>query len=1057
MQSNIRLRRSLKFESLESRIVFSADPIFSGSAVEQEIAAVEQEIAPFEAVEQFSLLDMHQETGAEHVYQNYGFKGSGQTVVIIDSGIAWDHYALGSGFGSGHRVVGGWDFAEGDANPYDDGSAGYHGTHVAGIIASDAPDHRGIAPQVDLIGLRVFTDNGLGNLDWVEQALQWVHDHKNDFANPITTVNLSLGVDWHENSIPEWATLEDEFAQLQADNIFVSVAAGNGFQDQPISGLAYPASSQHVIPVASYGEDGFLSDFSQRNERVLVAPGESIRSTVPDHLFGNSQNPHSTLSASGTSMAAPYVAGASVILRQAMEFSGIENVNQSMLYDHFRETANHIFDATTGQQYHQINLAAAVDAVISDKHGASAATATDLGDLEDPTTVTGTIGQLSDIDTFVFSPSITGKLKVQINASHDLVPELYLDGHSLDVTGNSVDVNVQAGKNYTLSLKTRQGIGHYHVDLEVSPHHTTTALGVVNQEHVLGNLQSGESWYQMEAQRTGIMTLIASQGPVNLELYDSSMNLLATANAVNQSTRLDAMVTTGQAYFARVSGSAAQFDLLLDNSIGISGKHLMVNGGGFDDSIHFEYLPNHWVQVSVNQTDYLLDGSKVEHVSILGLNGHDTLNLNLQSHRDEIYVEAGSAFITNSRLTIDADGFADISISGDKSDRIVFLDSEGTDHFFGSESQNSMRGAHYYNRSKGIVDIMAVSRRGNDSARIWGLQDSNQFLVTENHLQQNSVSVKRTAIGFANLAVHGGSAEDTLVVHGGLGRDVFHAFENQASAIWHDSNLAALGIDLTIFVANDAEDRITLQGGDDHERVFSTESTTIMESDDYKNVALNSGKVVVDAGTGYDTARIQDSHGNDHVRASDQRVSIVRGNTSREFSKFDSATIVAQNGGIDFAIFEGSQNRDIFLNQGNSAYAWNAHYHVGMIGFEQLHIDGRGGQDVAVVRGDSGNNEFQITRHETTLAGTDYSVTLTGFESQRLHGQGGNNAVVFKGFQDEDQLAASGTVLNAVLNDKTIRAESFIWMEAATDEGQSASKEIEAVDFWYALHGLWED
>ena len=55
---------------------------------------------------------------------------------MIDSGIAWDHVALSGGLGTGYRVVGGWDFAENDADPYDDGPSGFHGTHVAGIIGS---------------------------------------------------------------------------------------------------------------------------------------------------------------------------------------------------------------------------------------------------------------------------------------------------------------------------------------------------------------------------------------------------------------------------------------------------------------------------------------------------------------------------------------------------------------------------------------------------------------------------------------------------------------------------------------------------------------------------------------------------------------------------------------------------------------------------------------------------------------------------------------------------------------------------------------------------------
>ena len=184
-------------------------------------------------------------------------------------------------------------------------------------------------------------------------------------------------------NVPGWATLEDEFAQLEADNIFISVAAGNAFQNYNSPGLAYPAVSSHVVPVSSHGADGTLSDFSQRHDRVLVAPGESIRSTVPGHLFGSSES-SGFLSASGTSMAAPYVAGASAVLRQAMFFMGYENIDQEMLFDQFRETSIQLHDSVTGSIYHRLDLGAAVDAVIADAHGDSAGNATALGTLSNP-------------------------------------------------------------------------------------------------------------------------------------------------------------------------------------------------------------------------------------------------------------------------------------------------------------------------------------------------------------------------------------------------------------------------------------------------------------------------------------------------------------------------------------------------------------------------------------------------------------------------------------------------------------------------------------------------
>ena len=134
----------------------------------------------FDQVEQM-LTEAHNLTGWFNVQQNYGFTGLGQTVAVIDSGIAWDHFALGGGFGAGYRVVGGWDFTEeNDANPYDDGALGLArharlGHHRQQRIGRDT----GVAPGVDLVGLRVFNDAGQGFFSWIENALRWVHNNRN--------------------------------------------------------------------------------------------------------------------------------------------------------------------------------------------------------------------------------------------------------------------------------------------------------------------------------------------------------------------------------------------------------------------------------------------------------------------------------------------------------------------------------------------------------------------------------------------------------------------------------------------------------------------------------------------------------------------------------------------------------------------------------------------------------------------------------------------------------------------------------------------------------------
>lgn len=306
---------------------------------------------------------------AATIRNTFGLSGAGQTVAVIDSGIAWDHVALGNGFGPGYRVVGGWDFAEDDADPYDDAPAGFHGSHVAGLIGGHSDVLSGIAPGADLVALRVFDDSGTGSLAWVESALQWVYDHRNAFDAPITTVNLSLGALMPEGIAADvHAQLEDELQLLRNESIVVVAAAGNGFDAAAPGRISYPASSENAWAVASLDADGSLSQYSQRSEGILATVGRGVTSSVPDHVLGWDGEVDDYHAASGTSMASPQIAAATVLLRQAMQQAGASATPDELL-EHLQQTADRRIDAATGMAYYDLNLAAAIHAVLGPSDG----------------------------------------------------------------------------------------------------------------------------------------------------------------------------------------------------------------------------------------------------------------------------------------------------------------------------------------------------------------------------------------------------------------------------------------------------------------------------------------------------------------------------------------------------------------------------------------------------------------------------------------------------------------------------------------------------------------
>ncbi|HET8773596.1 MAG TPA: S8 family serine peptidase [Thermoanaerobaculia bacterium] len=238
-------------------------------------------------------------TRADQVWQSYGTRGQGKTVAILDTGVDWQHEAFGNGFGPGHRVTGGWDFVHNDADPDDDNG---HGTHVAGIVGANGGGLTGVAPDVSLLAYKVLDVDGDGDSSNVIAALERA------VAEHADVINLSLGS-------PEDADEEDPLVEAVQNAVaagcVVVASAGN-------SGTFYTVGTPGVAPSAltvgaidrQNAVAGFSSRGPTRNHLVpkpeIVAPGVGIVSAKANG---------GTTALSGTSMAAPHVAGIAALVR----------------------------------------------------------------------------------------------------------------------------------------------------------------------------------------------------------------------------------------------------------------------------------------------------------------------------------------------------------------------------------------------------------------------------------------------------------------------------------------------------------------------------------------------------------------------------------------------------------------------------------------------------------------------------------------------------------------------------------------------------------------------
>ncbi len=210
--------------------------------------------------------------------------GFGITAYIIDTGIRADHNEFGG------RATIGFD-AIGDGQNTNDCNG--HGTHVAGTVGGAT---YGVAPQVSLVAVRVldclgegFTSGVIGGIDWATA---------NHAPGVPAVANMSLGGSYSP-------ALNTATQNAITDGISFAVAAGNESADACYSS---PASTPNAITVAATESNDARAYYSNWGSCIdIFAPGSSITSA-----WNTSSTATNTIS--GTSMAAPHVAGAAALI-----------------------------------------------------------------------------------------------------------------------------------------------------------------------------------------------------------------------------------------------------------------------------------------------------------------------------------------------------------------------------------------------------------------------------------------------------------------------------------------------------------------------------------------------------------------------------------------------------------------------------------------------------------------------------------------------------------------------------------------------------------------------
>ncbi|MGK7942626.1 MAG: S8 family serine peptidase [Crocosphaera sp.] len=320
-------------ENNTAYITLDINPSVDGYSIYSGYGLVDAAAAVAEAVNQPTFADVPDLGGnywgadlvnAPEVW-NAGYTGDGVVVAVLDTGVDHNHEDLKDNIWTNWGEIAG-DGIDNDGNGYIDDVYGWdftsdsnhtldiqgHGTHVAGTIAAanNGIGVTGIAYNAEIMPVQVLNDSGSGSLDGIVEGIRYAVDNGAD------VINMSLGSGIWGAALYR-SLLEAEYgAALQYasdNNVVVVMSAGN---DGASGVFNYPGALAHTwgLAVGAVDENNKMADFSNRSGEdklaYVTAPGVEVLSTTPNNNYESDGY-------SGTSMAAPHVAGVVALMLEA--------------------------------------------------------------------------------------------------------------------------------------------------------------------------------------------------------------------------------------------------------------------------------------------------------------------------------------------------------------------------------------------------------------------------------------------------------------------------------------------------------------------------------------------------------------------------------------------------------------------------------------------------------------------------------------------------------------------------------------------------------------------
>jgi len=294
---------------------------------------------------------------APEVWEEFGTRGEGATVAVLDTGIETDHPDLN---------VSGWAEYDAEGNLVSDDVADAsdvngHGTHVAGTVAGGNASGTaiGVAPEASLYGVKVLNATGSGTFTQVVAGMEHATE-----TERVDVLQMSLGDDGQFDGF-----IEPIQNARSAGKIVVASSGNSGDGTSSSPGNVYESFAVGAVnetrDAAWFSGGETLNTSEDWNNDTLTAdwPAEYVvpDSTAPGANVYSAEPGGGYTTKSGTSMAAPHVSGVAALVLASTS----RNVSDEELSDILRDTANHPDNATEPDARYGTGIADAYAAVSS--------------------------------------------------------------------------------------------------------------------------------------------------------------------------------------------------------------------------------------------------------------------------------------------------------------------------------------------------------------------------------------------------------------------------------------------------------------------------------------------------------------------------------------------------------------------------------------------------------------------------------------------------------------------------------------------------------------------